>query len=222
MGVDPILSGLDPAAVASVESTTPVSAGSTVTAASAPSVGPAATWWISPPGVFFSVLHEVSQQYPVELKAALASALRPTDVPDEPALANIAGEVAHAAPPVRRGATQGILPYGTAAVTTESPPAAPSEAHAVSTLDRLLGSLARLAQESPAELETVARQIAAGFDSAASAATGPGALAMATLASQLYQSALMGGPDPMDRQTSDVDQRPPGPVPAVGPVLPTR
>jgi hypothetical protein len=126
--------------------------------------------------------------------------------------------VAHAAAPPRKAAARGFIPWGPADVPAANEPAPPAEAPSVEPLSRLLSSLRALAQSNPEQFEAAAAGVAAGFQAATNAATGPGALAMATLASQLNQSATMGFDDPRDRQAPDVEPPRSGPVYPVTPV----
>jgi len=172
-------------------------------------VGPAATWWISPPGQYFSILNQISEEYPVELKLALEHFAEGTSLataPGEATLASIASEVAHGTAPARRRAPPVAVTYAptvTAAVVTQGPAAA-GGVHA------LLPAMQRLSQDAPAVFQEIASGLASSFQSVAD---GRGALAMATLAAQLQQAATMFTGDPGGLSSPLVD--PDGPAPVV-------
>jgi len=214
MNIQALYANFAPSPAAAIQSTPPVPP--QAVAVTDPAAAPAATWWVSPPGQYFSVLHQISQQYPTELKSALASALGGATAPDGQAMAVVASEVAHGKQSLRRMSSEAVVPYGSYLPLTETHETGQAQAPPVSPLDRLIGTMQRMVQQSPSAFTSLATAVASNFQSVASAATGPGALAMATLASQLNQSAQMGGQDPLSRAAS-----PEAPVPEpVAPIVP--
>ncbi len=224
MNIQPVYSSVSPAAVTGVQSATDV-AGSAPTAI-ASSVGPATTWWVSPPGVFFSLLHQISQQYPEELKVALeqfaeglgggAAAGSGAAGPDGQTQVLLAAEVAHIAQPVRRRATAGAVSFAPATVHAPTETNGATVAAPTSSIGALVGTLQKLAHRNPAVLVAISGGLAASFEGVASAATGPGARAMADLAMQLRQAAQMGGPpSPYVPEGEHPDPEPVSPVAAV-------
>ncbi len=176
---------------------------STPTAVTAPA-GPAVTWWVSPPGQFFSVLHELSQRFPVELWAALAGFAEGTTAggtsvtgPDASTMASISSEIAHGSPAARRRVAPAALPYAPLSAATHAPGALESSSLApASPLARLLATMQRLAQDNPAAFQAISTGLATNLEAVARGATGDDRAAMATLATQLQLSAQMATPDP--------------------------
>jgi hypothetical protein len=183
MNIQPVHTPIDTTPVASVEA---ASTGRVTRADS--NAGPAATWWISPPGQFFSVLHEVSQQYPIELQTALGGLVPRGGSAPASLTSAAASEPVLVATPRRTHATYGALAHG---ATLTTPPAALGHPMQV---DSVVTTMHQLAVESPDEFHAMAIAVATSFASVAGAANGPEAATMSTLAMQLEQSAQMGAP----------------------------
>jgi hypothetical protein len=194
MNILPLLGGTEPSPAAAVARAESVSAG--VRSVADEGAGPASTFWISPPGQFFSVLHEVSQRYPVELQQAIVGLDAPklaatSPTPDAPTTALMTSVIVYGQPRRRAAALE---PY--AGPSTVAPWALPaSESPSVGTMQRLIAMMHDLADKSPSEFGDVAHQIAAGFASVSSSAAGPDALGMATLAAQLELAAQTTSPE---------------------------
>ena len=213
MNIPSALPSLAATPVGVVESTAGAPAASSTEAAT--EVGPATTWWISPPGQYFSVLNQIAEEYPVELKLALehfAEASSSATTPGETTLASIASEVAHGTPPARRRAPPlgaAYAPAVTAPVVTPSPLVA-SGVHA------LLPAMQRLAHDAPSVFQDISSGLASSFQSVAG---GSGTLAMATLAAQLQQAATMVTGDPPARSSPLSAPAVPAPVAPIAAVV---
>jgi hypothetical protein len=181
--------------------------------------GPATTLWVSPPGVFFSLLHQISQRFPVELMTALAAFAEGAkaggsgDVIDAGTLASLGSEVLHAngASTPRRASSP--VTYSPATMTLP-PPAAPAGASPTASaapLAKLLETLRDLSHQNADAFDAIAVGLSGSFEAVASGATGPDASAMATLATQLALSAQMAPPNP-DR-VADGEPEAPAPSP---------
>jgi hypothetical protein len=201
MNIQPIYSSADASPVAAVSSSGSAERPISID----PNAGSATTLWVSPPGLFFSVLHQVSQQFPVELKTALAG---------------VVGPHVSAAPPMGSlpvsGMTAAPLGSGSSSYVpvarTRSGDLVPSPVH---TLHQLMDAMSQVSHRNPAGFATLAPQVAASFTVVAYAATGIGADAMADLASQLNQAARMGVSDPRVDAPAEVEPPHVGPVHAI-------
>lgn len=218
MNIQPVTASSDTAPVRAVDA--PPTSTTTVVDVS-PGGGPAATWWVSPPGRYFSVLHELAQRYPMELVSALesfaeGSAPSGAAPPDAATSAAIGSELAHTSPSVRRRDAPPAVSCARGGTVTTGPPPAPSIAP-TAWLRQLFTTMQRLAHENASAFDAISVGLAESFGSVARAAAGPDASAMATLAAQLQLSAQLATLDRSRTAHASTSEPDPAPVQAVTP-----
>jgi hypothetical protein len=163
-----------------VESVAAPAAGA-ATSVEAPTAGPAATWWVSPPGEYFSILHQISQAYPMELRLALRQFAEGPTTTNAPAAAS-ASLASHAE-----------TPAPTAMLRSYAPHAATPPAVASTPVHRLVTAMQKLQIESQSAFHEVSVAVASSIGTVASEGTGPAAQDLVLLASQLEAAAMMAG-----------------------------
>jgi len=182
MNIQAIYSSSETPSVAGVAS--PVSARSPISVE--PDTGAAATVWVSPPGLFFSVLHQLSQQYPTELKAALASVLGP----DAVASTAVGSEIVSRSAPTRLvGASSTRMAKRMLASVDVGRSTGATPEH---TLGQLIEFVSQVAHLDPPDFVVLAQDVAASVAVIADGVTRPDAEPMAILASQLNLAAQIG------------------------------
>jgi hypothetical protein len=194
MNIAPLTTSLPASSASALTEVRPASTAGPSAVAERPA-GTAATWWISPPGQFFSVLHQVSQAYPVELNAALRELVRgaaspaveasaqPSSVSSSSALSALATAVG--------SPSNGAAPTWHVRPGASSPPAASGEPpHPV------IDAMHTLARQRVAAFGPVAEGLAATFQAVANTSNAPDAQPMAALAGQLVQAARAVSVDP--------------------------
>jgi hypothetical protein len=153
----------------------------------------------------------------MELKLALTRFAEGATGTENPgAMQAIASEIAHAQPARRRGATASAsYPPAGANAAFASPSVATAPLGESTAVAQIVAAMQALAHESPSVFQEISLGLASSFRGVASSTSGPGSDAMATLASQLQQAAMLGSTLVDPRETPEAE-------PTLGPVVSVR